>query len=432
MAKSKKKGKTKRAKPIPSPGGVSRDVCALAFHADYRCANSGVCCSADWQIPVEPEAQRQIRRHLRDDSLHPPGDFPPDADLLLTRTPNLPAGAEVALGRDDNGHCLFFDESGGCLCTIHRDIGHEAIPVTCQMFPRLCVLQPRGTFITLSHFCPTAAAMLFRDDADITIVHGPEAFPAGHLYAGHDARNHAPPLLRPDVLLSWETHDLWERHTVATMANESLSPEEALILLCISAEKARNWTEQAGDQMRFLKHIFKEDSRIDPEAFREQITQIPSGLHRAAPLSAAIVRSLPETGPHLLERQGNPLDVYLPDDAARLASDFDNHVRPRWAEFHTPIRRHLAARLFANQFAYQGDGLRTGLFAVVTSLAVLRVHAAALCARERRDLDRDLLLEAIRQTDFLLLHVAARPTLLKIFKSVEPLPLTELLAPIPL
>ena len=34
---------------------------------------------------------------------------------------------------------------------------------------------PRGTFISLSHFCPTAAGMLFDDGPPVAIVDAPAA-----------------------------------------------------------------------------------------------------------------------------------------------------------------------------------------------------------------------------------------------------------------
>ena len=48
----------------------------------------------------------------------------------------------------------------GNLCAIQRQMGHDQLPSACRHFPRVVVLDPRGTFITLSHVCPTAARML--------------------------------------------------------------------------------------------------------------------------------------------------------------------------------------------------------------------------------------------------------------------------------
>jgi hypothetical protein len=63
------------------------------------------------------------------------------------------------------------------LCGVHRALGEGALPATCRIFPRIALTDARGTFITLSHYCPTAAAMLFRTDVPLEIVESPAAFP---------------------------------------------------------------------------------------------------------------------------------------------------------------------------------------------------------------------------------------------------------------
>ena len=35
-------------------------VYALSIHADYRCQHSGVCCSSDWDVPVELPVYRRL------------------------------------------------------------------------------------------------------------------------------------------------------------------------------------------------------------------------------------------------------------------------------------------------------------------------------------------------------------------------------------
>ena len=61
-------------------------------------------------------------------------------------------------------------------CAIHRVLGHDALPSACRHFPRAAVTDDLGTFVTLSHFCPTAASMLFRDDVELSIVEAPASF----------------------------------------------------------------------------------------------------------------------------------------------------------------------------------------------------------------------------------------------------------------
>ena len=64
--------------------------------------------------------------------------------------------------------------------------------------------------------------------------------------------------------------------------------------------------------------------------------------------------------------------------------------------------------MFASWWAYQGHGLRTIVRGARLALSVVRVEAARACAEAGRTLDRELLIEAIRSADLLLLHLASR------------------------
>src|SRR6478672_5284663 len=100
---------------------------ALSFHAAYACRHSGECCTARWPIPSR------------------------GGDLL----PLTPRG------------CVFHQSDH---CSIHASFGHDALPVACQQFPRVSVIDPRGASVTLSCFCPTALAMLDEADGPISII----------------------------------------------------------------------------------------------------------------------------------------------------------------------------------------------------------------------------------------------------------------------
>ena len=74
------------------------------------------------------------------------------------------------------------------------------LPSTCRHFPRLAVRDARGTFISLTHYCPTAAASLFRVDVPIEIVESPPAFPEAEYDGLVVKAGEWPPLLRPQML----------------------------------------------------------------------------------------------------------------------------------------------------------------------------------------------------------------------------------------
>jgi len=63
------------------------------------------------------------------------------------------------LAAHEDGTCRFHE---GRLCAIHRQLGPRALPIACRQLPGQALRGGRGTFISLSHFCPTAAGLLFR------------------------------------------------------------------------------------------------------------------------------------------------------------------------------------------------------------------------------------------------------------------------------
>src|SRR5437762_14372552 len=95
--------------------------------------------------------------------------------------PDTPALLAVS-----SGACVFFDRTSP-RCRIQHALGHDALPLACRQFPRVAVHDPRGVSITLSHYCPTSAAMLDTIDP-VQIVSGAPAFPAAGAYEGLDAR----------------------------------------------------------------------------------------------------------------------------------------------------------------------------------------------------------------------------------------------------
>lgn len=168
----------------------------LNFHVDYACRHSGACCSAGWPIPVEKNRVAQIQRI----SHH--------ADWLA---PAIGAPDEVAgtLAFGPGGDCVFHGSRG---CGIY-----SMRPASCAHFPYVCLIDQRGVQVTLSHYCPTAAAMLFDHDGPIEIVEGP-APPTGlAIPEGLDARDSLPPLASPTRLMSFDEFSAWEKNTIRTV-----------------------------------------------------------------------------------------------------------------------------------------------------------------------------------------------------------------------
>jgi len=161
----------------------------LNFHLPYRCRHSGSCCTAGWPIPVEPERAVLIRN----------GEWLDEGGILP---------------RDEHGVCVFHD--GQCTVYEHR-------PLSCVHFPYVCMIDPRGVHVTLSHYCPTAAALLFDHEGPIEVVEGPSPVPLLEIPEGLDAQESLPPLVpaaagRQPRLMSWDEFAQWERQELQTLA----------------------------------------------------------------------------------------------------------------------------------------------------------------------------------------------------------------------
>ena len=391
-----------------------RRVRALSTHAGYRCRHAGACCSSGWDIPVEPEVERHLRSALSSGALRAP------EGTCFRSVAGLPHGARVVLGADSAGRCVFLEADRRC--AVHRQLGPEALPPACRDFPRVVTLTPLGVSITLSHFCPTAASMLFapvipRDDrlpgpegSAVEIVENPPAFPSSWPYEGLDARDALPPLLRPGVLMDWPGLERWERFAVAVLGDEDRSPEAALDLLTTVAEEARRWTPDDGPFGSFFERVLSsrgtssgsgsEGSTGAGGSFGAEQTEVPQddSSRSARPESLGVAwRLVADCVPHR---------ELLPPAPESIDEADDRWVAPPWPTLARPVRRWLAAKAFASWLALQGEGLRTAALGLRVALGSLRAEAARGCAEAGRALDADLLKEAIRRADRLLVHLA--------------------------
>ena len=308
----------------------------LSLHVRYACRHAGACCSSGWPVPLERERDQAVARavttrqiRVRSPWLWPVADRATDVAGVLAQR---------------RGRCVFRQHER---CAIHAQIGHEALPIACQHFPRVCLIDDRGVFVTLSHYCPTAAGMLLSDEGPIRIVEGPEPVP-GAAPEGLDARGAWPPLLAPGVLMDLESYSLWESHVVDWLGGVrnprgEWAPHEVLSLLTAQARRVASW---------------RPGGRSLPDAIRDLGRDSPSRDEQHATWRAHIVA----------------------------------------------VNRLLAAHAFASWTAYQADGVVAQVQRLHGVLETLHVEADRVCRRDDRPLTESRLLEAIRQTDLRLRH----------------------------
>lgn len=353
----------------------------LNFHAAYACRHSGECCRAGWPIPFGPaEAARVESLRLVDAPAFVRADGPDAAILAATHA---------------DGRCIFF-EPATHLCAIHRTAGEAALPITCRVFPRVVLKDARGAFLTLSHYCPTAASLLLHADQPTAIVDAPASLvPAGPL-EGLDASDAWPPLLRPRVLMDHAGYALWERRAIALLADPDLSPRRALEAIEAATTALVRWS--------------------------------PGGMT----LSDAVARSFETIGPGDVpgsEADGSLVSLVLRAVPAKLLNGTPFTSRPSRTpdadvalEYAEATGRWLSARLFGTWLAYQGSGLRAIVRYLRACLAVLLVELArdpGPRSGERRFID------AIRRSDHLIVHLADSQRLATLLSSNEGLAMSN-------
>jgi Fe-S-cluster containining protein len=349
----------------------------LELHASYQCQHSGVCCSANWHIPTEPAVVRLVNE--RGLGLAAKGQ------PLFSHSPD---DGEAIVARRKDGTCVFFDRDGDRLCDIHRAAGPEALPSACRHFPREVLVDRRGVFVSLSHFCPTAGALLLTS-RPLRIVAAEPPLRINGPIEGLDASEALAPLVRPGLLSDLDGYAAWERRAIEILARPELTADEALDLIAAATEEVRDWRPADG----LLA------ARVD-EAFGHRV----AGPFRSAMSYADLAAEHfpPASGP---------------------VADFDRLwdwlVEPSLLRLRGSMRNYLAARLFANWIAYQGQGLRTIVEWLRTCLAALKNEMARQAAASRRPLTGENLIAAAGAADWLLLHTVDSEALARHLGAVE-------------
>ena len=105
-------------------------------------------------------------------------------------------------------------------------------------------------------------------------------------------------------------------------------------------------------------------------------------------------------------RAAVPVPLSWPQTPTHLESIFFTSVAPAWPKFEDVLTRYAAAKAFASWSLYLGDGIEAAEQTARIAHAVLRIECARQCRAFGRPLDRELLSNAIEQSDLLLVHYA--------------------------
>jgi hypothetical protein len=306
----------------------------------------------------------------------------------------------------DDADGLFRQVGGGCVfhvgppaaaggaarhCAVHARLGHAALPAACQHFPRVCLIDDRGVRVSLSHYCPTAAALLIDHEGPVAVVAGPAPVAERAVPEGLDVRGELPPRLNDRVLTDLDGATAWERRLVAVLAGGGAtgSPEAVLARVREEARRLSAWTPGSGvslTQAVAALDVF-DQAALDAESL---VLANPASWPPWFDLAASACRRPWVPGA-------------APADLAALDARF---VAPGWDGHAAAVRRYLAARAFGAWIVYQADAVRALAAWLTLCHAVLRIECARACAATARPLDRQGLVTAIRQSDLLLVHYA--------------------------
>lgn len=343
----------------------------LDIHARYQCRHAGACCQ-NWSVPVEPSVVEIVNaRQLRRRGV---------SGALFVASP-APHETRDRIARDDRGDCVFFDRDAGRLCVIHRDAGVAALPSACRHFPRKVLTDARGTLISLSHFCPTAAALLLTS-MPLATVHAEPPLRLTPPMEGLDASEALPPLLRPGLLCDIDGYDAWERAAIETFARTDLAYDTCIDLVAAATEVTRDWRPG--------------DGRLSE--------RVGTGFRSARPGTGAEGGSYART----IETVAALTAGRVGADAAPIDSfdeKWQRHIGTPFEGFDRGMRNYLAARLFGNWIAYQGRGLRSIVEWLRTCASVVRHQLLRRVLDAGSPPDAADFIEAIRSADLLLLHV---------------------------
>ena len=342
----------------------------LGIHARYQCRHAGACCQ-NWTVPAEARIvqiveTQKLRRSGFSGTLFLPVD--------------RPEGRSWTVARDAHDDCVFFERDAGRLCVLHREAGIDALPAACRHFPRKILRDARGTCISLSHFCPTAAGMLLTPGG-LEIVEARPPLDLPPPLEGLDARDALPPLVRPGLLCDVDGYQAWEQAGIATFAREDLTSDQSLNVIAAATDDIREWQPRAETLRERVVRAFAAACPVEMANANAQ--------KRAMEIVAAL-------------SAGRAADIAPVD---RFEDRWAQHVAHHFAPFERPMMNYLAARLFANWIAYQGRGLRSIVDWLWTCAAVVRHNVLERVLESGSiPVERDFI-EAVRTADLLLLHV---------------------------
>lgn len=128
-------------------GGMPLPMKPLPMIERWSCHQCGVCCRGSIVPLSEDDRKRLAEQRWEERPEH-------QGQPVMVRESWL--GHDYRLAQRDDGSCVFLMEDG--LCRIHKELGFDAKPLVCRMFPLQVVPRDKVAYVTVRRACPSAAA----------------------------------------------------------------------------------------------------------------------------------------------------------------------------------------------------------------------------------------------------------------------------------
>ena len=117
----------------------------------YTCINCGRCCT-HWAVQVEDKVAEKLLEYDWSENY-------PDLKgykLFIRKKTGSTEGKTYFMRMRKGGRCPFLEDNN--FCRIHSDLGYDAKPAECKLFPLSLVEGPKGVHVRFSYYCPSITA----------------------------------------------------------------------------------------------------------------------------------------------------------------------------------------------------------------------------------------------------------------------------------
>lgn len=121
-------------------------IVILPTREKWDCHQCGICCRGSI-VPLSEEDLARLRSQKWEEH--------PDYLYLPTVVPIKHSTKTHRLAQRADGCCVFLNDKG--LCRIHSELGYEAKPTICRVFPLQLIPQDKQVALTIRRACPSSA-----------------------------------------------------------------------------------------------------------------------------------------------------------------------------------------------------------------------------------------------------------------------------------